>query len=67
MIYLPYLQAHCKSHTSQGTGQSFVKELAKANKKKKKFLKNAQPHDKKINENNSKATDNQRQAKKHWW
>jgi len=26
---LPYLQAHCQSHTSQLSNQSFVKELAK--------------------------------------
>lgn len=33
----PILQAHCQSHTSQLTSQSFVKELAKPKQEKKKF------------------------------
>lgn len=33
----PILQAHCQSHTSPSTAQSFVKELVKPMQKKKKF------------------------------
>ncbi len=33
----PILQAHCQSHTSPCTNQSFVKELAKLTQEKKKF------------------------------
>lgn len=33
----PILQAHCQSHTSPSTDQSFVKELAKPTQEKEKF------------------------------
>ena len=46
MISPRYLQAHCQSRTSPSSDQSFVKELAKTTQEKKKFKKNAQPHDK---------------------
>lgn len=32
----PYLQAHCQSQTSQGSNQSFIKELAKPTLKNEK-------------------------------
>jgi len=51
-ISQPYLQAHCQSHTSPSTDQSFVKKLAKPTQSKielKKIssllkIKNTQPH-----------------------
>jgi hypothetical protein len=41
----PYLQAHCQSHTIQGSNQSFIKELAKPTLKNKKKIKHENtPH-----------------------
>lgn len=39
----PYLQAHCQSHTSQGSNQSFIKELVKPTLKKEKKIKHENP------------------------